>query len=69
MEFQSDWIPTTETYLQFLDKVPDMKQFSICFRHLPDQYRTDHTILSYATPEFDNEIFLGIRILFELCIA
>ncbi|XP_064120396.1 uncharacterized protein LOC135225058 [Macrobrachium nipponense] len=48
--FQGDGIPTTESYLYYKGEVPEMTQFTVCFRVNFQRFRDLNPIVSYAIP-------------------
>ncbi|CAL4182703.1 unnamed protein product, partial [Meganyctiphanes norvegica] len=56
--FQETGPATADSYLHYLETLPDFTTFTICFRLLILQYREHDQIISYALPDYDDELAL-----------
>ncbi|XP_066973762.1 uncharacterized protein [Macrobrachium rosenbergii] len=58
--FQGDGIPTTESYLYYKGEVPEMTQFTVCFRINFQRFRDLNPIVSYAIPGDANHLHISV---------
>lgn len=59
VSFQVSGQASEESSLIWKGNVPEMKEFSFCFRVRILQVRDYDVLVSYSVPDFDNEIFIG----------
>lgn len=60
MVFQHDGKPATDSFLKFTGDIPTMPVVSVCLKVQLIQFREQNVIISYATPQEDNELTLGM---------
>ena len=58
VEFQKDWIQSTQSFLKYKGTLPDLKKASLCLRYYSEIIRGLIPLFSYATDKFDNEFSL-----------
>ncbi|XP_068220072.1 uncharacterized protein [Palaemon carinicauda] len=58
--FQSDGIPTTTSYLLYKGVVPEMTQFTVCFRVNFQRFRDRNSIVSYAIPDDAHHLYIYV---------